>query len=93
MRPLDVSAAWKGDKLTLAVINPLEESMSFPISFDGGQSPAGGILYRISGDDPMAYNVPGEEPAVGIQSSELESFLKNMTVPGLSISLYVLDME
>lgn len=93
MRPLDVSAAWKGNKMTLAVVNPLEEPMSFPIRFEGGQSPAGGTLYLISGDDPMAYNVPGKEPAVGIQSSELESFSKNMTVPGLSISLYVLDME
>lgn len=93
MRPLDVSAAWKGSKLTLAVVNPMTEPVSFPVSFEGGKIPVGGTLYRISGDDPKAYNVPGEEPKVAIRSSDVTVFPDRLEVPGLSISLFVLDME
>ena len=93
--PLDVAVAWKDGKriLTLAVVNPTHSEQSLSLSFKGMRIPRTGRLRRISGDDEMAYNEPGQEPRVSVQEIDGAPFKSRLTVPPISISLYELELK
>jgi hypothetical protein len=55
--------------------------------------PRTGRLWRISGDDEMAYNEPGKEPKVKIQEIDGAQFMSRLTVPPISISLFELELK
>jgi alpha-N-arabinofuranosidase len=90
--PLDVMVAWTEDKksLTISVVNPTKEKQSLSLSLTGIPMPGSAKLFRIAGTDPMAYNEPGKEPAVRIEETAGAPFGAKLTLPPLSISLYVL---
>jgi len=93
--PLDVAAAWKEGKkkLTLAVVNPTHSEQTLSLSFKGMSIPRTGRLWRISGDDEMAYNEPGIEPRVKIQETDKAPLRSRLAVPPISISLYELELK
>lgn len=92
--PLDVAAAWKEGRriITLAVVNPTRLQETLTVSFKGAKIPKTCRLWRISGENEMAYNEPGKEPAVKIQEISQAPFSGKLAVPPLSISLFELEI-
>jgi alpha-N-arabinofuranosidase len=90
--PLDVMAAWTEDKksLTISIVNPTKEKRNLSLSLSGIAMPGSARLFRIAGTDPMAYNEPGKEPAVKIEETASAPFGAKLTLPPLSISIFVL---
>ncbi len=90
--PLDVMAAWREDKksLTISIVNPTREKRDLSLSLSGMAMPSSARLFRIAGTDPMAYNEPGKEPTVKIDETVSAPFGAKLTLPPLSISIFVL---
>jgi len=90
--PLDVMAAWTDGKkaLTVSIVNPMPEALALSFSLKGLGLPKTAKVYRIAGADPMAYNEPGKEPVVKIEETDAAPFSGKLTIPPLSISIYVL---
>jgi alpha-N-arabinofuranosidase len=90
--PLDVMAAWTEDKnaLTISVVNPTKKTQTLSLSVKGFPFPRTAKLYRLAGTDEMAYNEPGKEPTVRIEEIGAASLGNRLTVPPLSISIFVL---
>ena len=88
--PLDVSAAWAGNRraLTIGVVNPTEQEQELTIDLRGARFRRSGKLWRIAHSDPMAYNEPGEEPKVTIEEERITGVSDTLSLPPLSISLY-----
>ena len=93
--PLDVAAAWREGRkvLTVAVVNPTREAQELPLAIKGIKVPAAARLHLITGPGPDAYNEPGKDPVVGIETRESAPFGPKLSLPPLSISLYELEME
>ncbi len=93
--PLDVAAAWTKDRkaLTIGVVNPMRDALTLAMTVKGAVLSGTGHLWRIAGTDPMAYNEPGRPPRVRIDQQACTGILKQIKVPPLSISLYVLGVE
>ena len=69
-RPFDIAATLTAnrDTLTISVVNPTWEAVSFPVTVTGGTAAARMDIWRIDSPDDMAHNVPGREPVVKIVS-------------------------
>ncbi|MFW6162778.1 MAG: alpha-L-arabinofuranosidase C-terminal domain-containing protein [Planctomycetota bacterium] len=92
--PLDVAVALTEDKkrATIAIVNPTRKAKPLELDIRGGMLATTGTRYLIAGQDPMAYNEPGKPPAVRTVEEPVEGFNPAaITVPPLSISVYVLD--
>jgi alpha-N-arabinofuranosidase len=94
-KPLDVSVALTedGKKLTVGIVNPARREVTLPITFKNVKITGSGKLFLIAGDNPMAYNQPGEKPKIGIVGRELSGVSDKLVLPPLSNSLYVLDVQ
>jgi len=93
-RPFDVAAAINPvtNELTVSVVNMTYDSRSLNLSFEGGEvSMDGTRVYTITGVDDMAYNTPGQEPAVRTVEKEVKS-LKSEKVAPFSANIYVFKM-
>lgn len=92
--PLDVAAAWREDRgaITVAIVNATDEPRSLPIETVGAQPSGKGKRWTITGDDPMAFNDPGAEPAVSIAESPYSADASPLEVPPLSVSLFELEV-
>lgn len=90
--PLDLMAAWKedGKTLTVAVINPTAEVQTLAISLQGLTGFRTDRVFRITGANEKAKNVPGHEPEVKIEEVKEEFRPGRLTLPPLSITLYQL---
>jgi len=88
--PLDVAAAWTSDRsaVTLAVVNPLTESISLPITWEGIELEGKVSAYRIRHDDPMAYNEPGRPDEVFIEEFAMDRFPESVEIPSLSVTVF-----
>lgn len=95
MRPLDVAAAWTKNResLTIAVVNPMRQAFELPFTLQGATLAAQGKRWVITGDDPMAYNVPGKPPCVDITEEACGDVAKRLSVPPLSVVLYALPVR
>jgi alpha-N-arabinofuranosidase len=93
--PLDVSAAWTGDRkaLTIGVVNPTENELELPMELKGAELPSKARLWQIAHTDPMAYNEPGKEPNVTIKEKTGSKISRKLSVPPLSINLYKLAIK
>jgi alpha-N-arabinofuranosidase len=91
--PLDVMAAWTEGKraLTISIVNPTMEGRTISLSLKGIGMPRTATLFRIAGNDPMAYNEPGKDPVVRIEETKGASFSGALAVPPLSASIFVLE--
>ena len=47
-----------------------------------------GDVFWVQNDDPEAYNTPGQEPKVKIETKPLEDISNTLTSAPLSIALY-----
>jgi alpha-N-arabinofuranosidase len=93
--PMDVAAALTGDrrKLTVAVVNPTQAAHEMDFHVDGVELQDGGILRRIAAPNLDADNEPGKPPEVPIRETRLSERPASVTLPPLSISLYVFDVK
>jgi alpha-N-arabinofuranosidase len=91
--PLDVMAAWREGKraLTISIVNPTMKGWTISLSLKGMEMPRTATLFRIAGNDPMAYNEPGKDPVVRIEETKGVSFSGALAVPPLSASIFVLE--
>jgi len=88
--PLDISAALTKDKkyLTVAIVNPTYDTYKLDLNIHGVTTSAKADTWLITGDDPGAYNNPGETPNVAIEEPEDTDLAETVTVSPLSIKLY-----
>ena len=82
-----------GRTLVLGVANMLEKETEVPLTLAGGKLKGGGRVFRVTGDDPMAYNEPGVEPKVTIREEAVDQVGKSLTLPPHSVSLYLLELQ
>ncbi|MBE6335014.1 MAG: alpha-L-arabinofuranosidase [Bacteroidales bacterium] len=102
LRPFDVAAAinTENNTLTISVVNPTWESVSFPIDAvkkftlgDKEYSLAGnGEIYTVGGDDDMAFNTPGMEPNITVTNQKLSS-VSNVTVQPYTANIIVIPFK
>ncbi|MFP5249326.1 MAG: alpha-N-arabinofuranosidase, partial [Acidobacteriota bacterium] len=92
--PLDVLAAFSGDRKTLliSVVNPTEQAQSFSPRFTGVKLRGTGKLQRIAGSSAGAGNEPGKPPAVQIVETPQQALDGAVQVPPASISLYEFEV-
>jgi len=103
LRPLDVAAAIRSSDqaLTLSVINPGWEEVTFELDILGGQFEyqektcrLNGVatIYTLTGPDDMAYNTPGQESVVKVSEKSLKN-TKQVKVGPFSANVIVLGTE
>jgi len=88
-------AAWKEYRktLTVAVINPTAEKQALAVSLQGLTGFRTERVFRISGPNEKAKNMPGLEPEVKIEEIKEEFRPGRLTLPPLSITLYELKTD
>jgi alpha-N-arabinofuranosidase len=88
--PLDVMAAWTGDRqaLTVGIVNPTKHEHKLAITLHNAPRPETARLWLIAHSNPFAYNEPGQPPRVVIQEKPVHGITTELPVPPLSISLY-----
>ena len=93
--PLDVVAAWTGDRkaLIIGIVNPTEREYALPMQLKGAQLAGTGRLWLIAHSDAMAYNEPGKPPRVVIKEKAVTDISNKLSLPPLSISLYELPVR
>jgi alpha-N-arabinofuranosidase len=89
-RPLDISAALTADKqaITIGVVNPTSEAVALSLNLKGANLSGTARTWVISGNDPEAYNVPGEPRKVTIDEADATHLKGTVTVKPMSITLY-----
>lgn len=65
-------AAWKGQNMTIAIMNPDNQSLELPLEIEGALFESG-KLWRIANEDPSAFNEPGKPPQVVIEEIGLNN--------------------
>jgi alpha-L-arabinofuranosidase len=96
LRPLDVTAALTADGLglTVAVVNPTEETRRLRLDLAPGRTLAGsGRRWVITGPGRWAYNRPGAPRQVDIRSEALDRDAGVLEAAPLSVSLYSLALR
>ncbi len=91
--PLDVAAAWKNDRktLTVAIVNPTEASVDFPLELQGIVPDSPVVCHFISGSDPQAYNEPGKPLRIKIKQETKKGLPSVLKIPELSVSIYEIN--
>jgi alpha-N-arabinofuranosidase len=88
--PLDISAALTADKkaLTVAVVNPTKDAVQLKLNLGSVKLAGQAQTWVIAGDDPLAYNQPGEPRKVDIQEAGAADLAGTVSVKPLSITLW-----
>jgi alpha-N-arabinofuranosidase len=91
---LDIAAAMNENRtfLTIAIINELAEPQEVALDFGKLEVATAGTQWLIQNDDLMAYNNPGEEPAVTIEEEGISLSGKRVNVPPYAIQLIQLPI-
>jgi alpha-N-arabinofuranosidase len=89
-RPFDVGATLTadGDTLTVSIVNPVMETISFPLNVSGGIPGSNIEIWRVTAPDEMSTNEPGREPSVVIKGPETAKFGKYLTAGPASITIF-----
>jgi alpha-L-arabinofuranosidase len=96
LRPLDVSAALTADgrALTVAVVNPTDETRRLRFQLAGGRALTGsGQKWAITGEGRFSHNRPGAARQVDIHTEALTQGAEAATVAPLSVTLYSLWLK
>ncbi|MDX9811621.1 MAG: alpha-L-arabinofuranosidase C-terminal domain-containing protein, partial [Bacteroidales bacterium] len=90
LRPLDIGATLTEDGtiLTLSVVNPTMEKVSFPLALTGGSASESMELWQVTAPDDMSTNEPGREPAVVIEGPSTVKFSGSIEVGPASINIF-----
>jgi alpha-N-arabinofuranosidase len=88
--PLDVSAALTADgkTLTIGVVNPTYDLYQVKLNLNAVAVKGSAQTWVIAGDDPMAYNDPGQEPKITVADMGDTSLTETVWIKPLSISLF-----
>ena len=94
-RFLDAMAAWSADRktLTVGVVNPSLQAVEIPLALRGAKLSGSGRRWQIAGNDPMAYNHPGEPPRVTVEEAPLAGVVDRLSVGPCSVTLFALAAE
>jgi alpha-N-arabinofuranosidase len=86
--PLDVAAAWTGNRrsLTVAVLNPTDTDQPLKLSVHGAGLSGKGTLWRLA-----STKENGQNPSVS--SSPMDSIPDSLTLPRFSVSIYELPAK
>jgi len=91
--PLDAAAAWTADRsaLTVAVVNPEARARVLALDVAGARLAGRGRRFLLTGAGPLAGNAPGRPRGVTVDETPVASVADGLTVPPLSVALFVLD--
>jgi alpha-N-arabinofuranosidase len=86
---LDIVAALSedGSYLTVAIVNEQPEAQEIALDFGGSAIADEGRQWLIQNDDLMAYNNPGETPAVTIEEAAISLADNRVEVPPYAVQL------
>lgn len=92
---IDAAAAWSADHsvLTLAIVNPTTSPATIPVELSGATWSGNGKGFRISSQDPMAFNDPGQPPRVIIEEFPVAAPGGSVTVAPCSVTLLELPAK
>jgi alpha-L-arabinofuranosidase len=92
--PLDIAAALSSDgaTLTIAVVNPTEQTQSLALRLDHGKLTGRGQRWTISGPNKWSHNAPGKARQVDITHATLTDASNTITLAPLSVTLYALTL-
>ncbi len=92
---MDVAAAWRDDRkaLTVGVVNPEAEPRSLSLDVTGAELVGGGRVWVMAGDDPELFNQPGGKQQVKVVEADVKNSTEPLEVPGLSVSLFELEVK
>ncbi len=87
--PLDISAALteNGKEITVGVVNPTGDTYALNLNLNGVEPAGVAKTWVIAGDDPMAYNQPGEPRNVDIEQADPTDLTGTVSIKPLSITL------
>jgi alpha-N-arabinofuranosidase len=93
--PLDVAAAWSGDRkmLTVAVVNPTETVQSLNLQIVNADLAGAVVLRQMAPQSLTATVVAGEEPQVKIDERQLAAVPTAPSFPPFSVSNYTLPVK
>ncbi len=92
--PLDIAAALKKDgNITVSIVNPTDKAHEIPIELKGIKVADKAKLWIITGESPLACNVPGKEPKVTIEEKSIDGFKNKLTSLPLSIMIYEFEIQ
>lgn len=93
--PLDISAALTADKkaLTVAVVNPTKDAAQLKLNLGSIKVAGQAQTWTIAGDDPLAYNQPGEPRKVDIREAGATDLAGVVSVKPLSITLWKVAVQ
>ncbi|MCF7803427.1 MAG: alpha-N-arabinofuranosidase [Candidatus Marinimicrobia bacterium] len=93
--PLDVVAALteNGDTVTVAITNPTESVQEISLEFDGSRLRNNTKQYQIAVPELQTRNVPGEEPAIMIEETDIGRMPGTIEVAPWSITLYEIGLR
>jgi len=94
-QPLDVAAALSEDgrTLTIGIVNPTKSELDLPLSIDGVELAGQGNRWQIAGDDPDAFNEPGQPPRVRIETAPVNNVSDKISIPACSVTLFALELK
>jgi alpha-N-arabinofuranosidase len=92
---VSAQAAWSADRktLTLSVVNPSTAALEIPLEVKGAKLTGTGTRWQIAGDDPKAYNDPGQPPKVAIEEAAVRGIADKLSVAPCSVTLFALKVE
>jgi len=88
--PLDVAAAWTGDRsaLTVAVVNPAAEAWRVSLDLAGASLTGTARRFVLTGPDRWSHNAPGRPRAVSVEATSLAAAGGTLEVPPLSVVVH-----
>jgi len=94
-KTIDVAAALTedGKKLTISIINPLDQALDLPIELNNVTLTGKGTRWVMTDDDPLVYNEPGKPRKVDFVEKKVSSFPSKVKVAPQSVTLYSLDIK
>jgi alpha-N-arabinofuranosidase len=93
--PLESAAALGADRksLSVAVVNPTETAQQLDLVIKGAEIAAGGRVWRMAPPSLTATIVVGQKPPVEIEELPLDAWPATLTIPPISVSVYVLPLR
>jgi alpha-N-arabinofuranosidase len=93
--PLDVAAAWTGDRsaLTVAVVNPTAEARRVALDLAGAEVTGVARRFVLTGADRLSFNAPGRARGVTVVETTLPDGGATLESPPLSVVLHVLPVR
>lgn len=89
-QPLDVAVTWTADQkaLTISVVNPTYEAQRLEFQVEGARLAERGTAWVLTAKDDMAYNEPGQAPAVKFVEQQVQQIGSALEVAPASATIF-----